>query len=264
MNAPGGSIPAAKSNRLPLMARLPHLLVLLLAAGCASSPVETPATAPTAAAAAPAPSLAIHWIRTSAEFHAALVQTYALAGERLAELAAEREAGTWAVALDADETVISNSRFQRELAASGGPFSRELWYAWARRREATALPGARAFLERVHELGGRIAVVTNRDEEICPDTEANFRDLGLPFDAMLCRRGESRKEPRWEQIESGTAVPGLPPLEIVLWVGDNIQDFPDLGQDLRFEPESAFADFGRKYFVIPNPMYGSWMGNPPD
>ncbi|HEX9732825.1 MAG TPA: hypothetical protein VGG06_12665 [Thermoanaerobaculia bacterium] len=81
---------------------------------------------------------------------------------------------------------------------------------------------------------------------------------------VLCRRGESRKEPRWARVEAGTAAPGLPPLEIVLWLGDNIHDFPDLGQDLRFEPDAAFADFGRKYVVIPNPMYGSWMGNPSD
>jgi predicted secreted acid phosphatase len=59
--------------------------------------------------------------------------------------------------------VISNSRFQQELEASGEPFSRERWYAWARRREAMALPGARTFLERVRDLGGRIAIVTNRD-----------------------------------------------------------------------------------------------------
>jgi 5'-nucleotidase (lipoprotein e(P4) family) len=234
-------------------------LVLLLAAGCASTGVEAPPTAPPATAGL---SLAVHWVRDSAEHHAALVQAYALAGERVGELAAEREAGTWAVALDADETVISNTLFQKELEVSGGRFSQERWQAWARRREATALPGARAFLERVHDLGGRIVIVTNRDEAICPDTEANFRDLGLPYDAMLCRRGESRKEPRWEQVVSGTAVPGLPPLEIVMWVGDNIQDFPDLGQDLRFEPDAAFADFGRKYVVIPNPMYGSWTSNP--
>lgn len=242
------------------MARLRHLLVLLLAAGCASTGVEAPPTSP--ALRAPEPPFAIHWVRSSAEFPAALVQAYALAGERLEQLAAERQAGTWAVALDADETVISNSQFQKELAASGGPFSRELWNAWVQRREATALPGARAFLERVHDLGGRIAIVTNRDEALCPDTEANFRDLGLPFDVILCRRGDSRKEPRWEQVGNGTAAPGLPPLEIVLWLGDNIQDFPNLGQDLRFEPEAAFEDFGRKYFVIPNPMYGSWVGNP--
>jgi len=242
------------------MARLRHLLVLLLVAGCASSAVEAPPAAPPLAA--PELSLTIHWARSSAEFHAALVQTYAFAGRRLEELAAERAAGTWAVALDADETVISNSQFQKDLEASGEPFSREAWHAWARRREATALPGARAFLERVHDLGGRIAIVTNRDQAICPDTEANFRDLGLPFDVILCRRDEGRKEPRWEQVENGIAAPGLPPLEILLWLGDNIQDFPNLGQDLRFEPDAAFADFGRKYFVIPNPMYGSWVGNP--
>ncbi len=49
---------------------------------------------------------------------------------------------------------------------------------------------------------------------------------------------------------------------IVLWVGDNITDFPDLDQTVRTRPEEAFADFGRRFIVIPNPMYGSWESNP--
>lgn len=253
------------------MNRLRHLLVLLPLAGCATTVVRTAPVAEAPPVGAPpieVPSareeLAVRWVRNSAEYGAALVQAYALAGERLEELAAAHEPGTWAVALDADETVISNSQFQKELAASGEPFTRERWYAWARRREATALPGARRFLERVEELGGRIVIVTNRDQAICLDTEANFDAQSLLYDAILCRRDESRKEPRWQQVERGTAAPGLPPLEIVMWLGDNIHDFPDLDQDLRFEPEAAFADFGRRFFVIPNPMYGSWTSNPPD
>ena len=43
------------------------------------------------------------------------------------------------------------------------------------RREATPLPGAAAFLARVRELGGRIAIVTNRLESECADTEAVFQ-----------------------------------------------------------------------------------------
>jgi len=45
-------------------------------------------------------------------------------------------------------------------------------------------------------------------------------------------------------------------------VGDNITDFPDLDQAIRLEKDPAFADFGRRFIVLPNPMYGSWVGNP--
>ncbi|HET7746393.1 MAG TPA: 5'-nucleotidase, lipoprotein e(P4) family, partial [Vicinamibacteria bacterium] len=72
------------------------------------------------------------------------------------------------------------------------------------------------------------------------------------------------KNPRFERVQKGTAAEGLPPLEVLLWIGDNIQDFPGLRQDVvRADPEAALAPFGTRYFAIPNPMYGSWERNPP-
>jgi predicted secreted acid phosphatase len=43
-----------------------------------------------------------------------------------------------------------------------------------------------------------------------------------------------------------------------MWLGDNIQDFPMLTQTLRSGPDSAYNKFGVSYFLLPNPMYGSW------
>jgi len=42
-------------------------------------------------------------------------------------------------------------------------------------------------------------------------------------------------------------------------VGDNILDFPALSQAIRPKGESAFTDFGTRFFMLPNPMYGSWQ-----
>ena len=54
---------------------------------------------------------------------------------------------------------------------------------------------------------------------------------------------------------------GIPRKHELMWIGDNIEDFPDLTQDIRQLPDSAFARFGRDYIVLPNPMYGSWETN---
>jgi 5'-nucleotidase (lipoprotein e(P4) family) len=205
---------------------------------------------------------AIHWVATAAEYEGLSRQVYRTAGERVEELARGRAAGGWAVALDADETVISNLGYQRELTAAGAVHSPERWRAWVERREATPLPGAVEFLKRVRELGGRIALVSNRSLEECPATEANFEEKEIPFDVMLCRGPDtSEKEPRWQRVEAGQET-GLPPLEILVWVGDNIQDFPDLEQSIRDDGPEAFVEFGRRYFLIPNPLYGSWEANP--
>lgn len=201
----------------------------------------------------------IRWVRSAAEYRAAVVQTYRLAYEVLAATVTDREAGTWAVALDADETVISNSQYQEERAALGKGFSSESWARWVERRQAPPLPGASKFLHLVHALGGKIAIVTNRRQDHCLDTEANFRAHSIPFDVLLCKaKGESRKEARWRSIEEGTASPDLPPLDVVMWLGDNIQDFPELDQSLNLGPDNGFDRFGIDFFVLPNPMYGSW------
>jgi 5'-nucleotidase (lipoprotein e(P4) family) len=231
-----------------------------LVAGCASTqtppaPVDkTPPTLP----------LEIHWVRNSAEYPAVLEQTYRLAGEALARRVADRESGGWAVAIDADETLISNSQQSKEEALGAEGSFPEQWDAWVDRRAAPALPGARRFLERVRRLGGKIAVVTNRRERHCPQTEDNLRALELPFDVVLCRGESGDKAPRWRSIEAGTASPDLPPLEIVMWLGDNIHDFPGLDQELRFAAPGEMGEFGDRFFILPNPLYGSWEHNPPD
>lgn len=210
------------------------------------------------------PSPGLLWVRTAAEYEAAFRQTYRLAVRRLEQIAADREPGTWAVALDADETVISNSLYQKELEAAGLSHSAERWQAWVERHEAPPLPGTTVFLERIHELGGKIAIVTNRDEVLCPDTRANFDAFGIPYDIILCQPpDEPRKEGRWDRLARGTAAPDLPPLEILMWIGDNIHDFPNLDQGLRDQGAEAFRLFGTVYFALPNPLYGSWTDNPP-
>lgn len=238
--------------------RLP-LAVLLLAAACAPRAGTAPPT-PVASETMP---LAIHWFRTAAEQEAIYIQTYRAATARVEQLATGRAPATWAVILDADETVLDNSTYQKERAELGLAFDDDSWNAWVRRVEATALPGSAAFIARVRELGGRVVIVTNRDDPVCGPTRENFVRLGITVDAVLCRVNRvSDKNPRFRAVAAGE-VPGLAPAEVLVWVGDNIQDFPSLTQEVRGQGPAAFALFGDRYFILPNPMYGSFERNPP-
>jgi 5'-nucleotidase (lipoprotein e(P4) family) len=233
-------------------------------AGAPQPPAAPPASPPTAEAPSEKPlSNHIRWTRDSAEHQALFLQVYRAATAHVQREAVGRPAGGWAVVLDADETVIDNSLYQVERERAGLPFDGPSWHAWTERREAVPLPGARAFLARVRELGGRIAIVTNRTVSECPDTEAVFRAHALAFDVMLCKpdAGPSDKNPRFESVAKGTTPAGLPPLEIVAFVGDNIYDFPALSQAIRKQGDEAFGDFGGRFFALPNPMYGSWERN---
>jgi 5'-nucleotidase (lipoprotein e(P4) family) len=211
-------------------------------------------------AAAPKPD-SIRWVREAAEYQAAVLQTYRAATAHVEAEARARAAGSWAVVLDADETIISNLAYQEERARLGRGFTPESWNAWVRRREATPLPGAAAFLARVRALGGRIAVVTNRLQSECDDTAAVFTRHQLPYDALLCRpdAGPSDKNPRFEAVAAGQTPAGASRLEVVAFLGDNIQDFPRLTQAVAKQGEAELAMFGTRFFVVPNPMYGSWQ-----
>lgn len=239
-------------------------MLCLTLAGCAGEraaapPPQPPAPAPTAWQG----GLALKWVRTSAEYRALALQVYADATAHVAAAAAGRTPRTWAVILDADETILDNSLESKERDAEGRRFAPAGWSAFVKRRVSTPVPGARGFLESVRSQGGIVAVVTNRDEDQCEDTRENLRGESLPFDVVLCQPvGASRdKSPRFERVASGDATPGTGPLDVVAYVGDNILDFPGASQALRDAPEEALADFGRRFFLLPNPVYGSWERN---
>ena len=257
-------------TNIPVLRMAGMAVIFSLAVGCATT------SAPTAVDEPPAESgdyfhEALHWSRNSAEHRAIFEQTYRQAITSVEALSEGREAGTWAVSLDADETLIDNSTYQLEIGERGEAFGPESWNEWINKMSAPALPGAVIFTRRVKQLGGVIAVVTNRRTHQCGATAENLQSVGLWFDVVLCREESGEKEPRWEALQSGSAADwpdaqvsaAWEPrsVEILVWVGDNIGDFPDQTQDMRTQ-QAALAGFGSRFFVLPNPMYGSWEANP--
>lgn len=233
-------------------------VLLAVLAGCAPARVA-PADVPAPATAEV--SAAVHWARSAAEHRAIFLQTYRGASEAVRELAEGRQPGGWAVVLDADETVLDNSAFQLRLERSGRSYSEEIWNDWVREEAATPLPGAVEFANLVRSLGGRVAIVTNREMEVCVETRRNLASAGIVADAVLCRGETGDKNQRFDALRRGDGT-GLPPLDLVMWVGDNVGDFPGASQRLRSAPADALGEVGQRWFVLPNPMYGSWESVP--
>ena len=237
------------------------ILATAALAACASRAQPAAAPQPMASTAA-IPRKDIHWFRSSAEYRGIALEVYRDAGDHLAELTRGLGTGTWAVILDADETVLDNSLHERRLADRNESFTETEWARWVHERAATAVPGAVEFTRKVRAMGGRIAIVTNRPDSLCAPTRDNLKSIGVDADVVLCQPGtESNKNPRFQKIQNGTAAAGVPALKVVEWLGDNIQDFPDLTQAVR-GVAGGYADFGSRYFLLPNPMYGSWEKNP--
>lgn len=244
-----------------MMARILWLpICTLVLAACATAP--KPVATSGADYAIPT---SLHWYLTAAEKSALYEQIYAQATAGVLARAASLAPGSWAVIADVDETLLDNVSYQLLLARSNDKYSEATWERFVRERRSTALPGSREFVRRVLAAGGRIVAVTNRTAAICEDTRINLRDEGFQVAAVLCAprdlvtgKSVSDKNPRFESVRLGTAEPGLGPLTVVAWIGDNIKDFPQRSQ----QSAEPIAEFGESLFLLPNPMYGSWETNP--
>jgi len=206
----------------------------------------------------------IAWMASSDAYKACLQQAYNSAGMRLRELAKAEKPGTWCVILDADETIIGNVEFQKDLALKGTEHSSGSWNEWCNRAASTALPGAKEFCALVRELGGKVIIISNRQAPTKTATVKNLANLGFVTDAVLFREGpyaqDRKKVTRREDVEKGTlktlpAGMALPPLKILMLCGDEMHDLYDEEQ-VSFD--QAKARFGRNLIILPNPMYGDW------
>jgi len=202
----------------------------------------------------------LRWALTSAERAASYRQTYLLARQKLLQRAESHAAGTWAVVMDADETILDNAEFRVRMALKQArwPESKAAWTEWVQQRRAIALPGASEFIGAVRMHGGRVFVVTNRNEQQCGATLQNIAALGITVDGVLCKsNSDDDKNGRFASILDGAASPDGQPIVVLGYIGDSIGDFPSRSQA---NPE-PWDDFGETLFVLPNPMYGTWEQN---
>lgn len=202
----------------------------------------------------------VKWVRDSEEYAALARQVYRVAGRALPQ--AIPQGRSWAVVLDVDETALDNSIYELERAAYGIPFAAPSWDAWVRRRAAPAVPGAVEFVAEVRRLGGRIAWITNRSDATREETRQNLESTGLwGANDVLCLAAADTsytKRVRRAEVMSGRgrcAWNGEPQV-IAAFVGDQTSDFPQAGEP---DPDAGNDHaYGTRFFLLPNPMYGSW------
>ena len=260
---------------------------LVLLVGCAGEPKRHSAsratTPPAPVPAAPAPNdnlNAVLWTQTAIEHDLIYREVYRSAGEKLLAALKDRK---WdalaknerkhplknlkpAVILDIDETVLDNSPYQAQLIANGAEYNEATWAEWCRSKSARALPGALEFAEAAAKRGVTVFYLSNRAQDLTEATLDNLRQLGFPIargeDVFLglgtvvqgCEQNGTEKGCRRELIGRTHRV--------LLQVGDQIGDFVDVlantadGRRSAVEPYAGWI--GERWFVLPNPTYGSW------
>ena len=208
-------------------------------------------------------TMGLLWMRTSAEYRALAYQGYnvAMNAVKMAVTDPSHQRKPLAIVLDADETVVDNTKLMGESIVNGnGRFDAPWWRQAVHQGKSQAMPGAVEFLNEVHKQGVEIFYVSNRYEPVNLDvTIQNFKELGFPSvdkDHVLLFEKDSDKQPRFDAIAKKYYV--------VLYMGDNAGDFPigTKGKTLAERNSIIDAhkeDFGTTFVVFPNPAYGSWV-----
>ena len=213
-------------------------------------------------------SIALLWFRDSLEYCRLATSSYGAALRAAYRNVVRHGPKGWIVFMDADETVLDNSLYQRERERCGVGFTSETWDKWLKAGMATAIPGAAAFTQTVHALGGLVAIVTNRNAAYDEITQDNLKRAGIWFDYEIGQPAgqTSEKSQRWRDAVAilGQTVGGSP--KPVMWLGDQVTDFPIVdaeGHIVRaMSQHDAGKYIGQRYFLIPNPIYGNWSKNP--
>ncbi|HEY8918520.1 MAG TPA: 5'-nucleotidase, lipoprotein e(P4) family [Chitinophaga sp.] len=200
------------------------------------------------------------WQQRSAEYKALCFQAYNTATQRLNEYVQQSTDKPFAIVTDIDETVLDNSPYTVHTALTGQVYSDKTWQEWTAKAACDTVPGALAFLKYAAAKGVRVFYITNRAENERAATLQNLQRWNFP-DAddqhLLLKASSSSKETRRLQVAQTH--------NIIMLLGDNLGDFAALFEKQSYaqrelNTENAAASFGSRFIVLPNPMYGDWLG----
>lgn len=235
------------------------ILILMAVAAMATSCAKAPSTkvASTCDTSQNHLLMSVVWYQVSGEMEALYIQGFNIAQMRLGEVV-KKEKGKLAVVVDIDETMLNNSHIEAEAILKNKPFSKEFWAEWSAKSAAEATPGSVDFATFAKSKGVEIFYISNRDSSELGSTIANLAKVGFPYaDSSHClfKTTTSNKEAR-RLVVAKTH-------NIVMLIGDNLGDFAEVFEHRKVNFGKNAVDslrtlFGKKFIVLPNPMYGDW------
>jgi 5'-nucleotidase (lipoprotein e(P4) family) len=170
-----------------------------------------------------------------------------------------------AVVFDVDETILLNLGFEAEDATHPArPYDATRWERWERTgvHAVAAVPGALDAVKLLRAMGVTVIFNSNRDAETAAFTEAALTHAGfgpVRHGETLWLKGDlgsgSGKDLRRAAIARKYCV--------VAMGGDQLGDFTDAFTGSPSDRRAAArtpavaALFGRVWFVLPNPVYGT-------
>lgn len=196
----------------------------------------------------------------SAEYEALCYQAFNLARILLErDLRDDKVIMPRAIIVDIDETMLDNSPHSAKCIENETSYP-DYWDEWCKLAKAKAVPGAVEFMKHARNYGITLYYITNRKENLKEATMKNMRDLGFPQveeKNFMFRTTESGKESRRQLVAKNH--------HITMLIGDNLNDFSEAFENTSVAERAIITEkmqreFGRRFIVLPNPMYGDWEG----
>ncbi len=203
--------------------------------------------------------MSTNWFQTSGEAKALYLQAYNIATEKLKIALKKPTNKPYSIVLDLDETVLDNSAYSAKNIKNGKNWSQKTWDEWVNMAEAEALPGAKEFLEFASKNKVHIYYISDRYDYQLDATLRNLEKLGIPVQdrnhiLLKEKSDKSGKNNRREQVKKHT--------NLIMLFGDNLSDFDDFStksvEDRNEKVEKLGKEFGDKFIIFPNPMYGAF------
>lgn len=220
------------------------------------------------------------WIRKSADFNAIALQTYNLASKAL-ELPKNRNTENKAIIVDIDGTLIDYPPIHLTPPLCQ-TFSdpEEKMKSFEKQLSASSIPGAREFLNKAAALGYEIFYLTAREHssgrpghkgDIEEFTLKQLSRNGFPKVSQnnllnrtkYCPRSKKNCDKEYQRKAIMAGKINEKNYNVRLFIGDLLDDFDLKEQGLSpFDKSSVEKTrdlYGRKYFIIPNPVNKTWM-----
>ncbi|KGR72682.1 5'-nucleotidase, lipoprotein e(P4) family [Streptococcus phocae subsp. salmonis] len=203
-------------------------------------------------------TMSVLWYQQSEEAKALYLQGYQVARQRLDTILGQESEKPYSIVLDIDETVLDNSPYQAKNIKEGTSFTPDSWDVWVQKKSAKPVAGAKEFLTYANEKGVQIYYVSDRTTKQVDPTMENLEKEGLPVQGkdhfLFYEEGMKSKESRRQKVLETT--------NLVMLFGDNLVDFAEFSKTSRDDRkallEELHKEFGNKFIIFPNPMYGSW------
>lgn len=170
-----------------------------------------------------------------------------------------------AAVFDMDETAVLNLGYEYDQARTHAPSTAERWMRWERTGadRVAAVPGAARAFDELRRLGVTVVINTNRDAETAAETERALAVAGLGafhHGETLFLKGDVDTRPGKDSRRAEIARRFC----VIAMGGDQLGDFTDLfaGPSTSERRAAVMSPalqgfFGRFWFVLPNPVYGT-------